>query len=510
MHRFIPLLLLVCFTAALFPSCKTKKPSASEQAEKAYKAKYEPKKYDLRAVWMPTVFRNEYAQMSSEQMQKHLAQKVRMFHLAGFNTIIFQVRPESDAFYKSNLEPWSRFLTGTQGKAPMPEWDPLEFLVKECHRYGMELHAWVNPYRAAVNANAPLDPLHPIVRHPNWFVRYGNLMVYNPGIPECQEFIVQVVSDIVRRYDIDAIHMDDYFYPYPQPGIPFPDMNTFLQNQRGFERIEDWRRNNVNRLVQALSHAIKAIKPYVRLGISPFGIYRNKQSHPAGSQTRGLQNYDDLYADVLLWDKKQWVDYVMPQLYWEMKHKTAPYQELAYWWQKNLTHAHYYIGQDVKRTMNANELHPKLVIANSVAQGNCMWPAEEITANYKGVKEALQRLYWRYPALVPPSLNPQGGYTYPMPVAHLRTEKTHEGIRLVWNTPLTDPSEGNLKYVIYYYPGFKTKRNLNDPKHILAITTNTYYTLPALDGDTKMTYFVTSLNRYNCESREAPFIKVRH
>ena len=127
MHRFIPLLLLVCFTAALFPSCKTKKPSASEQAEKAYKAKYEPKKYDLRAVWMPTVFRSEYAQMSSQQMQKHLAQRVRMFHLAGFNTIIFQVRPESDAFYKSNLEPWSRFLTGTQGKAPMPEWDPLEF-----------------------------------------------------------------------------------------------------------------------------------------------------------------------------------------------------------------------------------------------------------------------------------------------------------------------------------------------------------------------------------------------
>ena len=344
----------------LFFACGTTKTSLTQVPEA------HPKR-EFRGVWVQTVGQSRFQQMNSAAMKHYFVQMINKFEAAGINAVIFQIRPEADAFYKSDLEPWSRFFTGKQGKAPDdPDFDPLSFLIEECHKRGIELHAWLNPYRAQSNVMNDLAPQHIYWDHPERFLNYGNQLYFDPGLPENRAYIVNVVRDIVSRYDVDAIHMDDYFYPYPIAGQPFPDDNSFITyaasqgfslNQRG-----DWRRNNVNLLIQQLKLAIAGTKPWVRFGISPFGIYRNKRStiDGSGSDTNGLQNYDDLYADVKLWVENGWIDYNMPQLYWEIGHNAADYTTLLEWWNANNFKQPLYIGQDLKRSVDANELEDKI------------------------------------------------------------------------------------------------------------------------------------------------------
>ena len=251
-------------------------------------------KREFRGAWVQTVGQFRYRQMNSAAMRHYLTEMVRKFDEAGINAVIFQVRPEADAFYRSRLEPWSRFLTGTQGVAPDdPDFDPLAFIIKECHKRGMELHAWLNPYRIKTHVDNELAPEHIYWEHPERFVQYGTQLFFDPGLPENRTFICEVVRDIVTRYDVDAIHMDDYFYPYPIAGQSFPDDESFKRYaaSQGFTPSQrgDWRRDNVNRLIQQLKLTIASIKPWVRFGISPFGIYRNRSSDPDGSETNGLQ-----------------------------------------------------------------------------------------------------------------------------------------------------------------------------------------------------------------------------
>ncbi len=495
----VSLLSLAFFATLLLFSCKSKKDFIEREAERSYRIAYSPKKFEMRAVWLPTVFRGEYATMTQEEMKADFRRKLDFLSSIGFNTVIFQIRPESDAWYKSSHEPWSRFLTGKQGQAPEPEWDPLTFLIEECHKRCLEFHAWINPYRAATNASATLAPSHPYHRNPGMFVTYNNQLLYNPGLDASREHICTIVRDIVTRYDVDAIHMDDYFYPYPVAGIPFPDMDTFRANPRGFQDIRAWRRDNVNRLVSDLKRTIESVKPYVRFGISPFGIYRNQKNDPEGSRTNGLQNYDDLFADVLYWDKMGWVDYVMPQLYWEMGHKAADYTELAYWWQRNISTAHYYIGQSVERTMKADELHPKLIIAHNTSQGNCMWPGEEIFKDYRKVANTLKSKYWLFPALIPPFLTGQGA-VIPEVVADIRIEPMPDGLYLRWRGDLYQGGGATKYYVVYAYDRRRGGQDGTSPEDIVAITRHPYYKLPRLNGKTKVTYYVTQVNRYNIES----------
>jgi uncharacterized lipoprotein YddW (UPF0748 family) len=299
-------------------------------------------KREFRGAWIHTVFQEEYSKMTPAEMRRDFDRKLDFLKKCGINAVIFQVRPEADAWYPSRLEPWSRFLTGKQGVAPEPLWDPMEYLIIECHKRNMEFHAWLNPYRASASGGSAIFARnHLYHREPERFVKYGNLILFDPGIPANRQFICSVVKDIVSRYDVDAIHMDDYFYPYPEKGLEFPDQESFRRYglavgwQSG--QKEDWRRDNVSRLIQELKHMLMDVKPWVRLGISPFGIYRNKSSTPdgSGSDTGGLQNYDDLYADVLKWVQFGWVDYNMPQIYWEIGHKAADYATLVEWWNRN-------------------------------------------------------------------------------------------------------------------------------------------------------------------------------
>jgi len=282
----------------------------------------------FRGAWIATVANIDWptpqAVGNDSLQQAEMTSLLDSLHAIGINAVIFQVRPTADALYMSELEPSSHWLTGGQGREM--NYDPLEWMVKECHKRGMELHAWLNPYRVNI-ANMDLSLLtysHLIHQHPEWFWRYGVQWYFNPALEQTRDWLCMVVDDIVCRYNIDAIHMDDYFYPYPISGKSLPDADDFRRHPRGFSNIGDWRRDNVNRTVQTLSETIHRAKPNVRFGISPFGIYKSDGSI--------LSNYSDLYADVLHWIEQGWIDYVTPQLYWAIGSGKTDYAALAQWW----------------------------------------------------------------------------------------------------------------------------------------------------------------------------------
>ena len=313
-------------------------------------------KREFRGAWIQCV-NGQFQGKGTVGMQQELIRQLDELQKDGVNAIIFQVRPECDALYKSDLEPWSRFLTGVQGQAPSPFWDPLEWMVKQCHQRGMEIHAWLNPYRASTKGTTVFANSHIVVTHPERVFTYDGLRILNPGIDANRDYICKVVEDIVRRYDVDGIHIDDYFYPYPVAGLQIPDDKEFAARSNGFKNKGDWRRDNVNMFIKQMGESIKKVNPWVKFGVSPFGIYRNKKNAPeVGSDTNGTQNYDDLYADVLMWVNNGWIDYCVPQIYWEIGNKAADYQTLINWWDKHAGKRHLYIGEDVERTVKFADL----------------------------------------------------------------------------------------------------------------------------------------------------------
>jgi uncharacterized lipoprotein YddW (UPF0748 family) len=282
-------------------------------------------KYEFRGVWVATVGNIDFPSskfLSSDAQKEEFIHLLDMHKRNGMNAVVVQIRPAADAFYPSQYEPWSEFLTGKQGTPPNPYFDPLKFMITETHKRGMEFHAWMNPYRAVFNIyKSSVSPNHITNLHPEWFITYGHTKYFDPGNKEAQKFVVNVVRDVVKRYDIDAIHFDDYFYPYHIPGKEFMDTASFRKYGNGMS-LDDWRRGNVDSIIRHLSIAIKEENKYCKFGISPFGVWRNNDDDPEGSDTRSsVTNYDDLYADILLWLKNKWIDYVTPQLYWEINKK---------------------------------------------------------------------------------------------------------------------------------------------------------------------------------------------
>ena len=463
-------------------------------------------KREFRAAWIQSV-NGQFRGMPTEKLKQNLIGQLNSLQKAGINAIIFQVRPEADALYASRLEPWSRFLTGVQGKAPEPYWDPMQFMIDECHKRGMEFHAWINPYRTKTTLKSELAPNHVYNIHPEWFVTYGDQIYFDPALPESREHICKIVSDIVSRYDVDAIHMDDYFYPYPIAGSEFPDENSYARYGNGMDR-GDWRRENVNALIKELHKIIKSRKPWVRFGISPFGIYRNQKSDPDGSATNGLQNYDQLYADVLLWTRNGWVDYMLPQLYWEIGHQAACVETLIYWWNNHANGRHLYIGQDVARTMNATDVNPIYTQLNHKMQlsryldhvgGNCFWPGYSLLENYKGIADDLKGYYHAVPSLIP-------AYTFidskaPDEVKGLKAKWTPEGYELQWKRKKTNDEMQKQIYFCVYRFAPSEDICLCDASHLVAITRDTKFLLPYKHGTRQYVYVVTAVDRMHNESK---------
>ncbi|MCM1152540.1 MAG: family 10 glycosylhydrolase [Muribaculum sp.] len=472
-------------------------------------------KREFRGAWLHVIGQSQWQNKSTEQAQAYIRDQFDKLQAAGCNAVIFQVRPTADAVYKSDYEPWSAWLTGKRGKAPSPMWDPMEYAIQEAHKRGMEFHAWLNPYRVTSSAKEVLPADHPSRKEPHRFVKYNGQVLFDPAYQENRDFICLIVEDIMKRYDVDAIHIDDYFYPYPAAGQKFPDDASYAKFGNGINR-NDWRRHNVNLLIEQLHSTIKRTKPWVRFGISPFGIWRNKRTDPKGSNSTGLQNYDDLYADILLWDKEGWVDYLVPQLYWSLDTKAAPSRHLAKWWNDNIHNSDLYIGQDTKRTMDSadpgnhdkNELDTKVTLSRVLPKvgGNVWWHGYWVTDNYKGVADSLALKYQSTIALPPAygSLSKR-----PDPVKNLQINRESGKTFLTWTPPALSgkPSETDaVKFVVYeFYPG-EDSDDLEDSQTIIAMTPYNRV-LIADDADPKsvkgLTFAVTSLDRMNRESAPA-------
>ena len=378
----------------------------------------------FRGAWIATVANIDWP--SEEALGNPELQKAEMLclldslHSIGINAIIFQVRPTADALYYSELEPVSHWLTGKQGSwntSPSLEgrvgerfFDPLAWTIEEAHKRHMEVHVWLNPSRVnlAKNDTSILAPDHIMRRQPDWFWCYAKQWYFDPGLPQTREWICMVVQDIVQRYDIQAIHMDDYFYPYPVGGQPLPDQKTFERYPRGFDNIADWRRDNVNLAIQAISETIRECRNDVEFGISPFGVWRNASVDSTGSATRaGITNYDDLYADIRLWIQKGWIDYVLPQLYWEIGKTVADYEILAHWWANEVrgTTCKLYIGmapyrlEEPNAKANAwntgNEIARQMRLNRTIPEitGECFYSTRPLLRNPRHVCDSIKNIY---------------------------------------------------------------------------------------------------------------------
>lgn len=465
-------------------------------------------KREFRGAWIQCV-NNQFNGLGRDAMQQTLLYQLDELQKSGINAIMFQVRAEGDALYQSSLEPWSRYLTGQQGRAPQPYWDPLAWMVEECHKRNMECHAWINPYRAKTKGTATMAPTHPYFQHPEWFLNYDGLLLFDPGIPQNRHYICHVASDIIRRYDVDGLHIDDYFYPYPVAGVAIPDDASYQLYGNGMERRE-WRRQNVNAFIRELHDSIRSNKPWVKFGVSPFGIYRNQRNDPQGSATNGLQNYDDLYADVLLWVRQGWIDYNIPQIYWEIGNKAADYATLIRWWNDHAPQRPLYIGQDVERTVkhpdttnpNQHQVFQKYNLQRSLphVQGSCQWYAKACVDNPQHYTTVLRQYYHRYPALQP--LMPWIDKKAPRKVRRVKPVWINGQQVLFWKAPRARKEmDRAIQYVVYRFAKGE-KVNVYDPSRIVGVTRNTFLTLP-VEAPGKYVYAVTALDRMQNESKVA-------
>ena len=466
-------------------------------------------KHEFRGAWLHIIGQKQYGKMTPDETRAYLTDQVQQLKEAGVNAVIWQIRPQADAGYPSELEPWTQWMTGEAGKAPEPMWDPLQFMVDLCHKNGMELHAWINPYRVTHGKDDTIPANHVYYKHPEWFVKYADGKTYfDPALPESRNFIDKVVRDIIGRYDVDAIHMDDYFYPYPVAGAEFPDSASYAKYGQGWTDKGDWRRHNVDLLIEQLHNTLQEVKPWVQLGISPFGIWRNKKTDPRGSETNGLQCYDALYADCIKWTEKGWVDYMVPQLYWQMEHKAASDSILMHWWNGVTYNRGMYYGYSVDNTMKfadtrnngrQDQLEQKIELQRSLnnVTGMVWWPGYSVTRNHKGVKDQLVNNYMKYQALPPV-------YTWldnkaPEAVKELKAEKTCCETILKWEpVATTDGMQQAVRYVVYRFKK-GAKVDTNDVTAIVAITGEKQYRTRGTEPG-KYVYAVTAVDRCNNES----------
>lgn len=379
------------------PGNQGQKPSPTEQQA------------GLRGVWISTVANLDWPNKSSygkvEEQKAEYTQLLDEMQGIGMNAVFVQVRPSADSIYPSKLVPWTSYLTGTAGKDP--GYDPLQFTIEETHRRGMQFHAWFNPFRASTGGDASKLPANHVAnQHPDWIVRFGGKLYINPGIPAAREHVIDAIMEVVKGYDIDGVHLDDYFYPTGETASsPFDDASAYQKyNAKGLNK-GDWRRDNINEFIRELNNRIHAEKSKVSFGISPFGVWRNKSTDPTGSDTRaGVTTYDNMYADIRTWIQNDWVDYVAPQIYWSMTRKEARYDILADWWAKEVKgtkvklyigHAPYKLGTSEIGWSSASEITDQLDYNRQIPEisGSIFFSAKDLRKNPLGLIPLLQSYF---------------------------------------------------------------------------------------------------------------------
>jgi uncharacterized lipoprotein YddW (UPF0748 family) len=482
-------------------------------------------KHEMRAVWIATVANIDWPSkqhLTSKEQREEMRGMLDEFARNNINAIIVQIRPTADAIYPSTLEPWSNWLTGKQGQRPDPYYDPLQFIIQEAHKRFIDVHVWLNPYRVTNSDNTGmLSKNHLYYKNRDLFVKYGGKTYFDPGLDETREFLNRVVEDVVERYDVDGVHFDDYFYPYRVGMEEFPDEATFRKNPRGFtpDQKNDWRRNNVNMVIAELQKTIKSTKPWVEFGVSPFGVWRNNNVDSLGSATRaGVQNYDDLYADILKWLREGSIDYVVPQLYWEIGKKVADYQVLAKWWSENSYGKNLYIGllaselgsknnkawntgNELVRQLNLNKIYPQI-------DGDVFFSAKAFLQNKLGLNDSLKSTFYKYPALCPVNRNIQGEPS--AQPQNLRVLRDGKEAYLLWDEVNEEGGCQVAYYIVYAFKGKKVG-DLNNPANILTRSTDNCINLRELNQKFRgnYTFVVTAVNRYKNESTPTQGVRRR-
>jgi uncharacterized lipoprotein YddW (UPF0748 family) len=476
-------------------------------------------KNEFRGVWIATVVNIDWPKKDSDPVSKQQADYLQIldtYQKLNFNAVIVQIRSVGDAFYPSKLAPWSRFLTGKEGREPSPYYDALEWMITEAHKRGFEFHAWLNPYRATFDLNKDqLSPDHDIFKHPEWMITYGGKIYYDPALPEVQHHLAKVVDEVVTNYDIDAIHFDDYFYPYKIKGEEFNDKASYLKYGNG-KSLADWRRDNVSVFIKNIHDVIKNNKPWVQFGISPFGVWRNKSMDPKGSDTQsGQTNYDDLYADPILWMQNKWIDYLLPQLYWSIDHKTASYAKLLKWWSENTNGVNLYMGNSTykikadsdKKWNNIHELPNQIDLTRTYhnVQGNAAYSAKWFVNSHPQVTAILEKHQYKHPALplpVPSSKH----IVIDIPVV----SKIEVGLAsCAFTMPI--PLNTKVRYVILYGAKRDSKLNINESEHIIKKyfvdpkSTIINFSIPLSDLDKNKAFAFTFIDFYGNESKETIF-----
>jgi uncharacterized lipoprotein YddW (UPF0748 family) len=478
-------------------------------------------KREFRGVWVATVANIDYPAkpgVNTIALKEQWRQLLALYKSAGLNAVIVQVRPAGDAIYPSSLVPWSRFLTGKQGLGPEdPDFDPLAFMIAETHASGMEFHAWFNPYRATTDLDtASLAPGHIFYRNRDWIIRYGSRLYFNPALPAVRAHITDVVGEVVDRYPIDAVHIDDYFYPYKIQGEVFPDSLDFSKFGRAYASIHDWRRSNVDALIERLSNRIKQSKPHVQFGVSPFGVWRNQAQDPLrGSATKaGMTCYDDLYADILKWTSQGWVDYVVPQLYWHIGFELADFKTLLQWWEQNHHGRLLYVGHGAyKAGTNAEpawqrptEIPTQLGLVRQAesVRGSVYFSSKSLVNNTLGVRDSIRQQYHS------PALLPLAPYATQLKAHHpprLTRPKVKDSMPFIrWRPSLKDMKSPPRYYVIYRFAGTGTG-DFDDARNIVGVSawSSAAKTFKFVDQsalpDNTYTYCVVAVNGAHAESQ---------
>lgn len=477
-----------------------------------------PPKREFRAVWIATVDNIDWPSKKGLSTADQQGELVAMFdqqQQMGLNAVVVQIRSAADAFYAKSSEPWSEWLTGQQGLAPEPFYDPLEFMIGQAHQRGLEFHAWFNLDRATFSKSASVAPTNVVFRKPEWILEYGGRKLFNLGLPAVRSYIAGVVANVVREYDVDGIHFDDYFYPYAEAGQTLRDEVTYQANYNGMLKA-DWRRDNVTKLVAELRDSIRANKPWVKFGISPFGIWKNQSNDPNGSLTNGGQAYYDNYADTRKWVREGLIDYIVPQVYFSSEFGRAPYKTLVEWWTRNSGKVHLYVGQGAYRVGRGSERDPGWGRATEFPDqmrynrqqkavlGSVFFSAKSLKTNPLAIRDSLQTRFYNYPAL-PPTM-PWLDSIPPLPPRDLKAAVVPEGIELFWQQPgQALDGDGASSYVVYRFEGRRPRLVLDDPRFIVARClgeSSTRFLDKTADAKKKYVYVVTAVDRLQNESRE--------
>jgi len=478
-------------------------------------------------MWIATVLRLDWPSPGAiEQMKAEYEQMLDFAVATNQNAVIVQVRPTADSFWPGALEPWSRYLTGTPGQDP--GWDPLEYLVDAAHARNLEFHAWFNPYRVSMPASATeagvditkLAANHPVRNNRHWVIPYpiNNLagrLYYDPGIPEVRRFCEDAVLDAVVKYDIDGVHFDDYFYPYPAAGQDFLDDHTYAQYGQGWSNKNDWRRNNINLLIQEMNQRIKEVKPWVKFGVSPFGIWRNKATDPLGSETNGLQSFDAIMADSRTWVKERWLDYIVPQVYWNIGFAVADYAKLVPWWANvcEETGVHLYVGEanykqgtggpwndpaEISKHLTFDQAYPAV-------KGNVHFRAKIVISDPLGSTTKFVADHYSKPALVPtmPHL-PSSPLLFPIIMGASRSP---DGVTLTLIPTAQGVPFGDVTSYAVYRFALDERPFFEDASHLAGTVRATGSETVFVDSDApagRCYYIATALDRLWNESPPSP------